>query len=226
MIFGPPGSGKGTYGSRLEPIFKIKRISTGEIFRDEVKRNTPLGKKASEYLNKGELVPDSIVNEMLKNKLEDIGKKDFILDGFPRTVNQAKALDKFIKIDAIINIIAPEEILIEKASARRICSNTKCDGNYNIANIKKKVDGVDYILPPLLPKKGDCCNKCGGKLYQRTEDADEKIIKKRLRVYEKQSKPVLKFYKGKTQFINVYMNRPPDIIVKNIAKEIKKLKLK
>jgi len=226
MIFGPPGSGKGTYGSRLEPIFNIKRISTGEIFRDEVKKKSELGRKAEEYLNRGELVPDKIVIDMLKGRLDDLGNKNFILDGYPRTVDQAKALDKIVKIDAIINIIAPEEILIEKAKARRICSNTKCDGNYNVADIKKTIDGIDYILPPLLPKKSRICDKCGSKLYQRVEDADENIIKKRLKVYEDQSKPVLRHYKGKTKFVEVYMSRPPKTVVETIAKEIKKLGLK
>lgn len=162
---------------------------------------------------------------MLKKKLEEIGKKNFILDGYPRTVEQAKSLDKFVKIDAIITIIAPEEILIEKAKARRICSNTKCDGNYNIADIRKTIDGIDYILPPLLPKKVGICDKCGSKLYQRTEDASEDFIKKRLGVYEKQSKPVLDYYKGKTQFVKIYMNRPPDEIAKRIIEELKKIKL-
>lgn len=225
IIFGPPGSGKGTYASRLEPILKIKRIATGDIFRDEMKKNTELGKKATQYYNKGELVPDSIVTDMLKKKLEELDKKDFILDGFPRTVEQAKALEKFVKIDAMINIIAHEEILIEKAKARRICSNTRCDGNYNLADIKKTIDGVKYILPPLLPKKSGICDKCGSKLYQR-EDASEEFIKKRLKVYENQSKPVINYYKGKIPFINIYMNRPPEMIVKRILEEIKKLRLK
>jgi adenylate kinase len=225
MIFGPPGSGKGTYASRLEPILKIKRIATGDIFRDEMKKKSNLGKKAAEYYNKGELVPDKIVTDMLKKKLEEIGKKNFILDGYPRTVEQAKSLDKFVKIDAIITIIAPEEILIEKARNRWICSNTKCDGNYNLAYIRKTIDGVDYMLPPLLPKKDMVCDKCGGKLYQRKEDMSEDMIKKRLGVYEKQSKPVLDYYKGKTQFVKIYMNRPPDEIAKRIVEELRKIKL-
>jgi adenylate kinase len=225
MIFGPPGSGKGTYASRLEPILKIKRIATGDIFRDEMKKKSELGKKAKEYYDKGDLVPDKIVTDMLKKKLEEIGKRNFILDGYPRTVEQAKALDKFVKIDAIITIIAPEEILIEKSKARRTCSNTKCDGNYNLADIRKTIDGIDYILPPLLPKKPEICDKCGSKLYQRAEDGDENMIKKRLKVYENQSKPVLKYYKGKIKFVQIYMNRPPDEISKRIVGELKKINL-
>jgi adenylate kinase family enzyme len=139
MIFGPPGSGKGTYSSRLQPVLNVKRIATGDIYRDEMKKNTELGKKAAVYYNKGELVPDAITIDMLKGKLDEIGKKNFILDGFPRTVEQAKALEKIVKLDALILIVAPEEILIEKAKARRICSNTKCDGNYNLADIHKTI---------------------------------------------------------------------------------------
>jgi adenylate kinase len=226
MIFGPPGSGKGTYASRLEPILNIKRVATGDVFRDEMKKNTELGKVAAQYYNKGELVPDNIVTEMLKGKLIELGKKNFILDGFPRTIEQAKALEKFVKTDAIILIIAPEEILIEKAMARRICSNTKCDGNYNLADIKKTIDGVEYILPPLLPKKDMICDKCGSKLYQRTEDASIDFIKKRLAVYGDQSKPVLDYFKGKIPFVKIYMNRPPDEVVENILDELEKIGLK
>lgn len=225
MIFGPPGSGKGTYASRLEPILNIKRVATGDIFRDEMKKNTELGKVAAQYYNKGELVPDSIVTEMLKGKLLELGEKNFILDGFPRTIEQTRDLEKFVKIDVIILIIAPEEILIEKAMARRICSNTKCDGNYNLADIKKTIDGVEYILPPLLPKKDMICDKCGSQLYQRTEDASTDFIKKRLAVYENQSKPVLDYFKGKIPFVEIYMNRPPDEVVKKIVEGLKELKL-
>ena len=225
MIFGPPGSGKGTYASRLESLLNIKRVATGDIFRDEMKKNTELGKVAAQYYNKGELVPDNIVTEMLKGKLIELEKKNFILDGFPRTVEQARDLEKFVKIDAIILILAHEEILIEKAMARRICSNTKCDGNYNLADIKKTIDGIEYILPPLLPKKDMICDKCGSKLYQRTEDASIDFIKKRLAVYENQSKPVLDYFKGKISLVKIYMNRPPDEVVKKIVEGLKNLKL-
>jgi adenylate kinase len=225
MIFGPPGSGKGTYASRLEPKLGIKRIATGDVYRDEMKRGTELGKKAAEYYNKGELVPDDITIEVLKNKLKKINDDNFILDGFPRTVEQAKALEKIVKIDAIILILAHEEILIEKAQARRICSNTKCDGNFNIADIRKTIDGAEYILPPLLPKNDMICDKCGGKLIQRTEDADIKLLKKRLRVYEEQSKPVIEYFKKKIPFIKIYMNRPPDQIVEKIIQELKNIGL-
>ncbi|MDI6806824.1 MAG: nucleoside monophosphate kinase [Candidatus Aenigmarchaeota archaeon] len=225
IIFGPPGSGKGTYASRLESKLGIKRIATGDIFRDEIKKNTELGKKVVKFYNRGELVPDYITIEVLRKALEEIVKKNFILDGFPRTVEQAKALEKIVKIDAIINILAHEEILIEKTQARRICSNTKCDGNYNLADIRKTIDNIEYILPPILPKKPGICDKCGSELYQRADDEDLELIKRRLRVYEEQSKPVIFFYKGKVRFIDIYMNRPPEQIVERILQELKNIGL-
>lgn len=222
IIFGPPGSGKGTYSAGIVRKLGIVKISTGDMFREIAKENTEFGKKVAKILNSGKLVSDEITTEILKKKLSKT--KDFILDGYPRTIEQAKALEKITKIDAIINIIAPEEILIEKISARRICSNPKCDGNFNIADIKKTIKGIDYILPPIMPKVKDKCDKCGSKLYQRSDDRVG-VIKERLNVYRKQSEPVIKYYK-KMPFVNIHMNRPPEVIVDRILKELKKLNLK
>jgi len=226
IIFGPPGSGKGTYSSRLKEIFKLEKISTGDIFREEVKKGTELGKMVEGYLKKGELVPDRIVVKVVRERIKNC--EDFILDGFPRTVKQAKALDRITKIDAIIKINAHEEILIEKISGRRICSNPKCDGNYNISDIHKTIDGIEYILPPLLPKEDMKCDKCGSPLIQRDDDKPE-IIKERLKIYEEQSRPVLKYYerkrKNKVPFVEVWMNRPPEEVVEKIVSELKKLGL-
>ncbi len=227
LIFGPPGSGKGTYSQRLVPMLGVIKISTGDFFRDAIKQDNELGKRASGYMSKGELVPDEIVNPILKDIISrpEAGN-GFILDGFPRTLLQAKFLDKITKIDAIINIIAPEEILVEKISARRVCSNPKCDGNFNIADIKKKINGIDYVLPPLLPKNDMKCDKCGSDLYQRGDDKP-KIVKSRLEVYRRQSEPVITYYKkqGKIPFVNVHMNRPPDEIVGKIIEGLGKLGL-
>lgn len=224
IIFGPPGSGKGTYSQRLAPKLGIVKISTGDFFREAVKKNDKFGKKISEYLAKGELVPDEIVNPILKELIsKPEASNGFILDGFPRTIPQAEFLDSLTKIDAIINIISPGEILIEKLSARRICSNLKCDGNYNIANINKVVNGVHYFLPSLMPKNNLKCDKCGSDLYQRNDDKPE-VIKSRLEVYEKQSAPVIEYYKKtKIPFVNVHMNRPPDEIVEKIVEGLREL---
>jgi len=226
IIFGPPGSGKGTYSSRLKEVFGLEKISTGDIFREEVKKGSELGKKVEAFLKEGKLVPDEIVIEVVKERIKNLN--NFILDGFPRTVKQAKALDKIVKIDAIIKINAHEEILIEKISGRRICSNPKCDGNYNVADIHKVIDGIEYILPPLLPKEDMKCDKCGSPLIQRDDDRPE-VIKQRLKVYEEQSKPVLEYYKRKRKnkipIVEIWMNRPPEQVVEKIVEELKKIGL-
>lgn len=227
IIFGPPGSGKGTYSQRLAPKVGIVKISTGDMFREAAKQNTEFGKFVAGILAKGELVPDDTTTKILKERIsQPDAMKGFILDGYPRTIPQAESLGEMTKIDAIINIVAPEEVLIEKISARRICSNTKCDGNFNVADIRRTINGVYYELPPLMPKNDMKCDKCKNDLYQRDDDRP-KVIRGRLEVYKKQSEPVIGYYKksGKVPFVNVNMNRPPDEIVEKIISELKKLKL-
>jgi adenylate kinase len=221
IIFGPPGSGKGSCSSRLKKI-GIEKISTGDLFRASIKRDDELGKKVKKYVTSGQLVPDEIVISVVKERIKELD--DFILDGFPRTIKQAKALDSMTKIDAIILIKAHDEILIEKALARRICSNPECDGNYNVAKINKVIDGVEYNLPPLLPKDDMKCDKCGSRLIKRKDDELD-IIKERLKIYYEQTKPIIDYYKKKKiPFIEIWMNRPPDTMTEKIIEEIKKLK--
>lgn len=223
IIFGPPGAGKGTYSRRLQERLGIPAISTGDIFRDAIASNTELGKKVSAYVERGELVPDEIVNEVLKSRLtEPDCRKGFILDGYPRTVDQAKFLEGITKIDAILNLIVPDEILIEKLSARRICKN--CGDIYNIADINKEIGGIHYILPPMLPKQAGKCNKCGGELYQREDDKPE-VIKHRLEIYKQQSTPVIEFYKGKVPFVDINVTRGPEIMVNKIVSMLKERNL-
>lgn len=223
IIFGPPGSGKGTYSSRLKEKYGIERIATGEIFRAAIKEGNLLGKMIENYVKRGEMVPDEIVIEVVKKEIEN--KKNFILDGFPRTIKQAEALKEMVKIDAIILINCHEEILVEKICARRICSNPKCDGNYNIADIRKVIDGVEYNLPPLLPRNDMVCDKCGSPLIQRDDDKPE-IVKERLRIYRQQTFPLIEYYKKeKVPFIEVWMNKPADEIVDEIVSGLKNLGL-
>jgi len=170
------------------------------------------------YLEEGQLVPDEIVIDVVKKALENASPNGFILDGFPRTVEQAKALEKIAKIDGIINLIIPDEIIIEKMSARRICKN--CGDIYNVADIHKVINGVEYILPPMLPKNDMRCDKCGGPLIQREDDKPE-VIKERLKVYKRRSKPVIEYYKGKIPFINIHVNRGPEIMVEVILQKLK-----
>ncbi|MBU5682424.1 MAG: nucleoside monophosphate kinase [Candidatus Aenigmatarchaeota archaeon] len=219
IIFGPPGSGKGTYSSILKEKLGIEKISTGDIFRAEVKKQSELGKKVESYLKQGLLVPDEIVIEVVK-KIIDEKKDNFILDGFPRTVNQAEWLINYIKIDAIIKINVHDEILIEKISGRRVCSNPNCDGNYNITDIDKVIDGIHYKLPSLLPKNDMICDKCGSKLIQRDDDRPE-IVRERLKVYYQQTKPVEEYLRKKgLYFVEIWANREPKFIAEEIISKL------
>ena len=212
VIFGPPGAGKGTYTSRLSALLSISSIATGDIFREEIKRNTLLGKKVARFVNSGELVPDDVVIGILEKRIKEPSiKKGFILDGFPRTVQQVQALEKIAKIDAIIRILVPEWIIIERLSNRRICRN--CGAIYNLRYLKPKVE--------------DICDKCGGKLYQREDDKPE-VVKERLKVYERQTQPLIDYYKPKTLTLEVENNQidsPPEEIVEKIMLKLKKAKL-
>jgi len=222
IIFGPPGSGKGTYSAKLKEKLGIEKISTGDFFRAEVKKQSELGRKVEDYLKQGLLVPDEIVIEVVKDIIDKI-KDNFILDGFPRTVRQAEWLLNYTKIDAVIKINVHDEILIEKISARRICSNPNCDGNYNIAFIDKVIDGIHYYLPPLLPKNDMKCDKCGSPLIQRDDDKPE-VVKKRLEIYHRQTKPVEDFLrKSGVKFIEIWMNKEPEKIANEIIEKLKEL---
>ena len=218
IIFGPPGSGKGTYSMRVAPKLGIVKISTGDILRDYIDQGTELSKKIESYVKNGALVPDKIIIEIFKERIiQPDCKNGFILDGFPRTLSQTKALERITKIDVMINLILPKKILVEKLSARRICKN--CSDIYNIININKTVKGVRYILPALSPKVKGKCDKCGGELIRRVDDVSE-VIKERLEVYDKQSKPILQYYQDKILIINIHVTRGPEILVNKIIEEL------
>jgi len=213
IIFGAPGSGKGTYASRLQSKLGVDVIAMGDIFREIMKENTPLGKKVKEYVEKGLLVPDNVVVEVLKHRLAKIpSRKGFILDGFPRNLEQARALENIAKIDVIIQLIVSDWIIIERLSTRRICKN--CGEVYNIRYLK--------------PKKDMVCDKCGGPLYQRPDDTPE-VIKKRIEVYEQQTQPILQYYKEKSvpfiRFKTESLKTTPEVAVEEILKGLKKFKL-
>jgi adenylate kinase len=213
VIFGAPGSGKGTYASRLQSKLGVDVIAMGDIFREIMKEDSQLGKKVKGYVEKGLLVPDDVVIEVLEQRLAKIPEgKGFILDGYPRTVEQAKALEKIAKIDVIILLQVPDWIIIERLSSRRICKN--CGEVYNIRFLKPKVDMI--------------CDKCGGPLYQRSDDTPE-VIKKRIEVYENQTRPILQLFKERKVPFAVAncdaLDTPPEIVVEIILKELGKLKL-
>jgi adenylate kinase len=185
----------------------------GDILRDFTKQDTLLAKRVKGAMEKGQLVPDKIVIEVLKDHISQLPKgQGFILDGFPRTVQQAEELARIIEIDVIIQLIVPDSIIIDRLSTRRICKN--CGAVYNVRYLKPKLEGV--------------CNKCGGHLYQRADD-NPTVIKQRLEVYEKQTSPLVKYYKDKNTLFIVHetteSKTPPDVVAEEIVAALKKSKL-
>ena len=185
IMLGAPASGKGSVSEILSKELNIPAVSSGDIFRKHISEGTEIGKKLNEYVTKGELVPDSIVLEMLEARLnEEDAKNGLILDGFVRTIPQAEALDKMLearnqKIDAVVNLETSTEEILERVTNRRICR--KCKAVYNLVLNPSKVEGV--------------CDKCGGELYQRDDDTLEKA-KNRLEVYYKETAPLTEYYKN------------------------------
>ncbi len=180
VLLGSPGVGKGTYASMIKEKYHLAHISTGDLFREAVKKGTELGKKAKSYMDKGELVPDELTMEILKTRLKQKDAKNFLLDGFPRTISQAEALEKITKIDLVVNFYASEKVIMQRLTNRRICR--KCGAIFNLVNKK--------------PKKPGICDQCGGELYQRSDEIPE-IIKERLKVYFEKTKPLEDYYKKK-----------------------------
>ncbi len=187
ILLGPPGAGKGTQADVISTKLNMPHISTGDMLREAVKEGKPVGKKAKEYMESGELVPDEVVTEIVKQRLEkpDV-KKGFILDGYPRTTAQAESLDKALEasgnnIDIVLYFKTSPEVSIARLSGRRICS--ECGANYHIKNRPAK--------------KEDVCDKCGKKLYQRKDD-EPGTVKNRLKVYEEKTKDLIEYYKKKS----------------------------
>ena len=211
IIFGAPGAGKGTYATRLQAKLGVDVIAMGDIFREIVKEKTDLAGKVKGYMEKGSLVPDDVVVEVLKDHLAKIsGGKGFILDGYPRTLDQAKKLDGITQIDVIMQLNVVDWIIIERLSTRRVCKN--CGTIFNVKFLKPKVEGV--------------CDKCGGPLYQRADDNPE-TIKNRLKVYQEQTAPLIEFYKEKkVPFIELEtktLDQPPEVMVDKLFTELKRL---
>lgn len=183
IMLGPPGSGKGTQAKRLSDRFGIPQISTGDILREAVKEGTPLGQEAKRYMDQGKLVPDDVVIGIVKERLKEGDcHKGFILDGFPRTVAQAEALERMLGemgrgIDHVIDIEVSEEELLRRLTGRRTCR--RCGAMYHI------------VFNP--PKQEGICDRCGGELYQRDDDREE-TIKARLKVYQEQTAPLIDLY--------------------------------
>ncbi|RKX81869.1 MAG: adenylate kinase [Spirochaetes bacterium] len=208
IFLGPPGAGKGTQAKITSEKYGIPQISTGDIFRKAVADQTELGKQAKAIMEKGELVPDNLTIELVKERLaKDDVKAGFILDGFPRTIEQAKALDNFAEIDAAINFEIDKEEIVRRLTGRRICSN--CGAIYHITDFPPKVPGI--------------CDKCGGKLYQRDDDKPE-AIEKRLAVYTKQTEPLITFYSSAGKLRNINSSINPETSEKQLIDIINSIK--
>ena len=196
LLMGPPGAGKGTQAPRLVERYGIPAISTGDMFRSAVREGTPLGLKAKTFMDSGQLVPDDVTIGIVQERLaKDDTKKGFILDGFPRTMEQAIALDVALtemRIESIhvIDITMDQELLVSRITGRRICKD--CGATYHIANIPSKVEGI--------------CDKCGGELYQRADD-EEATVRNRLEVYEKQTKPLVDYYENRGLYRRINGNQ-------------------
>ncbi len=208
ILLGPPGAGKGTHAVIISKKYGCPQLSTGEILRGHIRGNTELGKKAKEVIEKGGLVSDDLVNAMMFEEMKRSGlDRGFILDGYPRTIGQAEALDGFLKkentkIDVVLNFATSEKMILERLSGRRVC--TKCNGNYHIRNIRPKVEGI--------------CDNCGEKLTQRKDD-EPATIQNRLKMYDKETKPLIDYYAKQGQLHEV----PGDFDVPELQAEIKKL---
>ena len=188
ILLGAPGAGKGTQAEIISERLSVPTISTGNIIRAALKAQTEMGVKAKEFIDKGLLVPDDVVIGIVRDRLkEDDCKNGFILDGFPRTVPQAQALDDMgIEIDKVIDIQVPDEKIVQRLSGRRVCSG--CGASYHLLYKKPEKDGV--------------CNLCGAQLVQRTDDREETVLE-RLKVYHEQTEPLVDYYRKKNKLVVV-----------------------
>ncbi len=192
ILLGPPGAGKGTQAAKIIEKYNIPHISTGDIFRENIKNGTELGKKAQEYMNAGKLVPDELVVEIATDRLDkDDCKEGFLLDGFPRTVFQAEELDKYMaakgdKIDSVLNLEVNREELMARLTGRRICSS--CGASYHIVNIPPKKEGI--------------CDVCRSEIIQRKDD-NEETASNRIEVYNKETKPLVDYYERAGNIVNI-----------------------
>lgn len=205
ILLGPPGAGKGTQAERIRDTFRITHISTGDMLRAQIRAGTALGAKAKDYIEKGELVPDDVIIDMVRERIaEPDCAEGFMLDGFPRTIAQAGALEDVVQIDAAINITAPFEKLLRRIAGRRICR--ACGATYHIGALE-----------------GDMHCRCGGELYSRKDD-NEDTVRNRLSVYSEQTEPLLGYYAAKGVLYEIDGDRPIETVFADICAALEKLR--
>ena len=204
ILLGAPGSGKGTMAQKLTNELHIPQISTGDIFRKNLKEETPLGLQVRDIMARGDLVPDEITIEIVKNRLSDDDcKNGYILDGFPRSIAQAEALDGFQHIDAAVNLDVDEEAIVRRLSGRRFCPD--CNGTFHVLTLKDS----------------SVCPACGGKLIVRADDSEE-TVRERLRVYYKTTFPLIEYYEKQGKLITVDGNGAIDEVYARITAALKR----
>ena len=202
VLLGPPGAGKGTQGEKLTDEFGYVRLSTGDMLREAVRNGTELGKKAKEYMDSGALVPNELIINLMKEKIATV-KGGVLLDGFPRTVEQADALGEVMNVDLALNFDVPDEELISRLTMRRSCPN--CNAVYHLVTKKPAKDGI--------------CDKCGAELYQRDDDK-EATVKNRLDVYHKNTQPLIDYYAKKGNLVTIPSTGSIDEIFELVKKAV------
>lgn len=205
ILLGAPGAGKGTQASQIVATFKLPHISTGDIFRENIKDGTPIGVQAKWFIDQGLLVPDEVTCEIVEERIAEEDCKDgYLLDGFPRTIAQAEKLDKMAKIDIVINLDVNFDLLMERLCGRRVCKD--CGESYHVSRLNGETK----------------CARCGGELYQRKDDNPE-TVQSRLNVYMKQTAPLIDYYKKKGLLFNVQSNSNPEAVNAVITEKLNAL---
>lgn len=211
IMLGAPGTGKGTVAGLLQEKLGIKQVSTGDIFRKNIKEGTELGKIAEVYISRGDLVPDDVTVKVVEDRLNEPDVENgIILDGFPRTVKQAEELDRILaekgkKVDKVINLTTPDEEIVERIVNRRVCSNQECKAVYNL------------ILNP--PKKDGICDKCGSELIIRKDDTEE-TVRARLKNYFEQTSPLVEYYEKQGNVLTETVSKSINKLGEDVAEEV------
>ena len=206
IMLGAPGAGKGTQAKQIAAKFSSPHISTGDIFRENIKNETPIGLLAKSYIDKGQLVPDEVTCKIVEERISREDCKDgYMLDGFPRTIAQAEALDKITKIDLVINIDVDFSLLLDRLCGRRVCKD--CGESYHVS----RLNGATT------------CSRCGGELYQRKDDNPE-TVQSRLDVYNAQTAPLIEYYTNKGLIFNVVGNTTPEDVYEKVSAKLDSMK--